>query len=655
MAFALKLMDALLNPKVSFKCLEYNKILLKSTLLFFLAQLAFVSESRSQINAYAEVTAVTGKSLAISAQNESFDAFTAGEQIVLMQMQDDVIGNTSNSTNFGDLGTIQSAGLYEVRVIDYVVRSGSLDSIVLTQAPTNTYNTGANESVQAISFPSLDDGGGDFTTTANITAVAWNGTIGGVAAFNVVGTLTLAHNITANTAGFRGAAANGGGSTGCTPTGSFRVTSQANFADKGEGIYKTTTANHAAGRAKILNGGGGGNSHNAGGAGGGNYTPGGDGGPGWVCSPVAGGIGGIDLSASISAARIFLGGGGGSGEGNNGVATGGGDGGGIIILKASILRTTGTCAGRIISANGESITANSGNDGSGGAGAGGSIVLQIDSFNVVAACDLTVEASGGDGGSVNSGAQHGGGGGGGQGVVIYSSVEPTTNVTTLANNGSGGCNNSSSPCTNPASPAGGTSGSGIIDNSTGPLPVTLVHFSANPIGDVVHLTWKTASELNNDFFNVQRSSNVETWIGIGKVKGNGNSQQLVNYEFTDTRPLTGTSYYRLAQVDFDGKRELFGPVAVNMSTTSDAALIKPSLVNSEFVINTSLLSEGSAEVLIMNTSGQEVFSKQIQVIPDVNEVVQLDGYFPAGVYIVLVKHGAGIESQKIYVWHSITK
>ena len=96
-------------------------------------------------------------------------------------------------------------------------------------------------------------------------------------------------------------------------------------------------------------------------------------------------------------------------------------------------------------------------------------------------------------------------------------------------------------------------------DAANPLPVELLSFDANLNDEKVNLDWKTASELNNDFFEVQRSEDGEAWEVIGKVTGNGTINELVNYDFTDQSPLYGESYYRLRQVDFDGQFE-YSPI-----------------------------------------------------------------------------------------------
>ena len=84
------------------------------------------------------------------------------------------------------------------------------------------------------------------------------------------------------------------------------------------------------------------------------------------------------------------------------------------------------------------------------------------------------------------------------------------------------------------------------------LPVELLKFEAELIKGQVLLNWETQSELNNDYFLIERSIDGLQWESIGKVSGNGTSNISHNYETIDGSPLLGLSYYRLKQVDFDG-------------------------------------------------------------------------------------------------------
>src|SRR5262245_65598682 len=101
------------------------------------------------INGYAEVTAMAGASLTIGVSNETGALFNAGGYLVLMQMQDNVIGgNTSNTATFGDLATIGAVGQFEKCTILSVTRVGPvLTGITLTAAPKNTFSIGANSTL----------------------------------------------------------------------------------------------------------------------------------------------------------------------------------------------------------------------------------------------------------------------------------------------------------------------------------------------------------------------------------------------------------------------------------------------------------------------------------------------------------------------------
>ena len=595
-----------------------------------------------RVNAYARVTGISGSSLTITNVDESDDTFEVGERLIIMQMQDDVIGgNTNNNSSFGNLASIASAGLFEIRTISAVTETAGIPaSITLSGSLVNTYNTGANSRVQIISFPQL--GAPDYTTTQDMTTRNWNGNTGGVFAFEVTGILTLNHNISANNSGFRGGNADGTNSGSCNSSTYISAASD-RFADKGEGIYTNTNANWIEARGKILTGGGGGNEHNGGGGGGGNYTAGGDGGRGWNCSGVtsAGGLGGIGLSAHISSSRIFLGGGAGGGEGNNNVSSAGGNGGGIIILRANELRTTGTCGQRVISANGQN-SGNAGNDGAGGAGAGGSILINVNNWSIAGSCGVLVRSNGGNGGIANTGNAHGGGGGGGQGVVIYSITQPTTNTTTQTQNGNGGCDNNSNPCNSNTSGGGaGTSGSGIIDGATGgPLPIELDYFNAVKLHSAVALEWRTFSEINNDFFTVERSQDGYKWTDIIRINGNGTSVEPNTYNGFDYQPLLGTSYYRLKQTDFDGNFTYHSMHAVSFNrTTSFQVYPNPSKdkITVEGVNN-------SLDLKIIDLLGKEI---DVSIVFNENKSVIDIRNLNQGVYFLVIKDNYTQESIRI--------
>lgn len=102
--------------------------------------------------------------------------------------------------------------------------------------------------------------------------------------------------------------------------------------------------------------------------------------------------------------------------------------------------------------------------------------------------------------------------------------------------------------------------------SVGVLPVELLSFNAKKRNNSVELDWTTASENNNDYFEIQRSKDGMAFETIDIVYGNGTSTVMNQYSYTDVTSLSGTSFYRLKQVDFDGQNETFQPVSINFSS-----------------------------------------------------------------------------------------
>ncbi len=614
-----------------------------STLLFILCFL--LAKAQVIYNAYANVTTISGTTFTVNNVNETNHTFVTGEKVVVMQMQDNVIGtNTLNTATFGNLGSIQSAGLWEIKTISAQTRSvGVLQTLSFSTPLVNTYNIGVNTSVQVISFRLLNAAA--FSTTAAITGAAWNGTVGGIVALEVGTTLTLNHSISANGLGFRGGNRSNdyyGGGTTCTLI--DYATASTNSAFKGEGIYKSTNVNFTNGLGRRLNGGGGGGQDvNGGGGGGGNYTAGGLGGIGWNSTaagcPVASspaGLGGLSLSSSILPSRIFMGGGGGGGQQNNTVGTNGGNGGGIIIIRANRIATTGSCGTPIsITANGVS-AATAANDGAGGGGAAGTIVLQVPSYSVVGTCSLIIAANGGNGGTVNS-STHAGGGAGAQGVLVFSSSQPTLNVQANTNNGTPGCNNGDVPCTSSAGTAGGSNNQGIFTNINGALSVEFLSFEAS-IHEVSKalLKWRVVESKPLLAFRVERSRNAVDWE-IRTTLSSKSAQQL--YEYVDAYPRKGINYYRITLVYADGSlsTSVIREVTVNQTEQPTVAIFpNPS---SSLVTITSTGNINDLNISVYDLTGQLL--SPITTLRAESELVLAFTNYPRGLYLIKIINQEG--------------
>jgi len=114
--------------------------------------------------------------------------------------------------------------------------------------------------------------------------------------------------------------------------------------------------------------------------------------------------------------------------------------------------------------------------------------------------------------------------------------------------------------------------------SQGPQPVEFMNFTAQQKGSGVSLNWQTAQEINNSYFEVERSADGSTnWESIANVAGAGNSQVVKNYSAFDVSPLSGVNFYRIKQVDFDGnfKYSTIISIKTNINTTSVSILANP--------------------------------------------------------------------------------
>ena len=92
----------------------------------------------------------------------------------------------------------------------------------------------------------------------------------------------------------------------------------------------------------------------------------------------------------------------------------------------------------------------------------------------------------------------------------------------------------------------------LVGKSHRLLPVTWLSFTADLKDEKVFAQWSTASEINNDYFTLEKSKDGKIFEAVGKVKGAGNSTEMHEYRFIDSHPFPGLSYYRLKQTDFDG-------------------------------------------------------------------------------------------------------
>ncbi|HBX50572.1 MAG TPA: hypothetical protein DEH02_05815 [Bacteroidales bacterium] len=188
---------------------------------------------------------------------------------------------------------------------------------------------------------------------------------------------------------------------------------------------------------------------------------------------------------------------------------------------------------------------------------------------------------------------------------------------------------------------------------TNPLPVELLKFSAKPNGEDVDLSWSTASETNNDYFTIERTSDFENIQEIAEVDGAGNSNVFLEYRYIDEEPLTGISYYRLKQTDFDGKSTYSDWVSVILEIEDKFEFIvypNPARIGEPiFMKLKGLTVNKEVLVVVKDVTGREYYSKVFITNETDNSIFAIDPYskISPGVYFVIGSSDNSIYFKKI--------
>ncbi|MBK9176710.1 MAG: T9SS type A sorting domain-containing protein [Flavobacteriales bacterium] len=176
-----------------------------------------------------------------------------------------------------------------------------------------------------------------------------------------------------------------------------------------------------------------------------------------------------------------------------------------------------------------------------------------------------------------------------------------------------------------------------LSNIASPLPIELLQFDAQPVGEQVSLEWITATERANAYFTVLRSQDGITYSELERVNGAGTSVVPLTYSTIDPDPLPGLSYYKLRQTDLDGRSTESDAVPVRFIGGAGAPVLYPNPAREAAFI--AGLPEGPAEVAVADGTGRIVarFRKD-----DDDSRVELPlGGLPAGHYVVTVTADQG--------------
>lgn len=189
-------------------------------------------------------------------------------------------------------------------------------------------------------------------------------------------------------------------------------------------------------------------------------------------------------------------------------------------------------------------------------------------------------------------------------------------------------------------------------NVLNPLPVELSHFSGTRMNEKIKLKWTTLSEKENDYFAVERSSDGKSFEDRGHVKGFGTTSSVHEYSFTDVDNLAEVLYYRLRQVDWDGKEHLSQTIALPLKNKGGLSLNvypNPTSLNTEFIVQSTNI-HGEGKLSIVDITGRVIYSKTLQSSEGKSlEIISTSSILHAGCYIVSLISESETISTKLIV------
>jgi len=191
---------------------------------------------------------------------------------------------------------------------------------------------------------------------------------------------------------------------------------------------------------------------------------------------------------------------------------------------------------------------------------------------------------------------------------------------------------------------GGGSGSDVGSPyaGEGALPVTWLSVDVSLVNNQrPKITWSTAQEINNEWFHVEKSYNGENWSVIGQLKGKGNYKGVSVYTYEDL-PLTRSCYYRIRQIDYDGKWEHSEVRYIVPSHTGETEIYPTLLENGNRTLNIkNLLSGVSVDIIMYTPEGKLAF--QTHLIPESTGAdLMIPEYIINGTHIINIISPTGV-------------
>lgn len=172
-----------------------------------------------------------------------------------------------------------------------------------------------------------------------------------------------------------------------------------------------------------------------------------------------------------------------------------------------------------------------------------------------------------------------------------------------------------------------------------PLPVELVYFDAHLVDGKVETNWITESEINNDYFIIEKTRDGINYEKVGEVDGAGNSSSTLEYRLWDNNPYTGTSYYRLTQVDFDGTQSYSDLKSIVYNPGDlDVSIYPNPILEDQVFIQLNGVTNSDLDLQIFDMTGRLVQSTSLKMFNGQN-TVPLNSGLEKGAYLFRLSNG----------------
>ncbi len=173
------------------------------------------------------------------------------------------------------------------------------------------------------------------------------------------------------------------------------------------------------------------------------------------------------------------------------------------------------------------------------------------------------------------------------------------------------------------------------------LPVELLHFRAEKSEGQAILEWSTATELNNDYFTLERSTDGIHYEPLQQVPGKGTTQERQDYTYTDAQPAPGLNYYRLWQTDFDGQRTKVGLQSLRFSGASSTLEVQQNAASGQLTVifRAQSAGAGNLQLNLLDIKGRSLLQQSHSYSGTAAQMTLQMPNWPAGVYIVQVQDG----------------